>query len=285
MITIKLPIIEPIDISQYQKQYNNIVRYAHNRFIESKSQSEVEKSIKSTMNNIDLMDASLIKSATDSAKSLNNKEKVVFGSKKNWQDYNKGLKSKQEYQICKLKPIMVRGSKLDNCGNRKFKLDIIKNNRIIFKPKKGIEIYAKLPKTKHHSTLVKLQQLCELKQQYFTCALDNNYIYIIFDEVILKEKEYKGKHKRILALDLNPNYIAYVIVDNGNIIKKEIIGLKKLNDKGNANKKKFEDCEIVKRIIEVTKHYKVKHIVHEKLSINSSDKGKGKKFNKACNNN
>lgn len=112
MITIKLPIDE-IDITTYQKQYNNIVRFAYNRYQENKTQSQIEKQVKTTMNNIELMDASLIKSAVDNAKNLK-QEKVIFGGKNNWQEYNNKSKTKQEYQAKKLRPISVRGSKLDN---------------------------------------------------------------------------------------------------------------------------------------------------------------------------
>lgn len=283
MITIKLPIITQIDISKYQKQFNNIARFAYNRFQEGKTQSQIEKLVKSTMNNIDLMDSSFIKSAVDSVKQMKN-QKVIFGGKKNWNDYNNNLKTKQEYQKNKLRPISVRGSKLDNRGNRKFQLDIIDNNRIIFKPNKKTKIYLNIPKTKHHSTLILLQRLCEVGQEPFTCAITNESVHITFDETILRKENYVGKKKRILAIDSNPNYVSYVITDHDKVLKKEIIGLKELNE-ASTNKKKHEDYEIVKRIVEIAKHYKVKHIIHEKLSIESSDKGKGKKFNKLCNNN
>jgi hypothetical protein len=86
-----------IDISKYQKQFNNIARFAYNRFQEGKTQSQIEKLVKSTMNNIDLMDSSLIKSAVDSVKQIKN-QKLYSGGKKNWNDYNNNLKTKQEYQ-------------------------------------------------------------------------------------------------------------------------------------------------------------------------------------------
>jgi IS605 OrfB family transposase len=282
MITIKLP-IEPIDITNYLHQYNCVVRFAYNRFQEELKQSEVEQQVKSRMNNIDLMDASLIKSACDSAKGLT-EEKVIFGGKKNWQDYNKGLKTKEEYKSKQLKPLIVRGSRLDNNGNRKFQLDIIGNNQVIFKPAKGIKIFCKLPKTKYVNQLCLLQKLCEAKEQPFTCAVNNTHIFITFDETILRTEKYNPINRRILAIDSNPNYIAFVVICKNEILHKEIIGLKDLN-KAKTNKKKHEDFEISKRIVDIAKHYRVAHIVHEQLTIRSSNKGKGKAFNKACNNN
>lgn len=283
MLTIKLKLEEAIEVNDYLNQYNNIVRFAYNRFQEDNSLSEVERQVKAKMNNIGLMDASFIKAACDNARCLKD-PKVVFGGKYNWRRYNKGLISKEEYKTNKLKPITVRGSKLDNNGNRKFALDIIENNQIIFKPKKGIKIVAKLPRTKHNKILCKLQRLCELGECCFTCGITNTHIYITFDEAILREQKYRSIKKRILSIDLNPDYIAYVVRDKNKILHKEIVGLKELNE-AETNKKKHEDFEISKRIVETAKHYRVSHIVYEKLTIKSSDKGKGKRFNKQCNNN
>lgn len=281
MITIKLKIQNEVNIQTYQKQYNNIVRFAYNKLKTGLTQAKTEHYVKNTMNNIELMDASFIKAATDSARSLNLEQKVIFGGKKNWINYNKGLISKQEYQNNKLKPIMVRGSKLDNRGNRKFQLDI-ENNQVIFKPSRNVKINISLPKTKQDSTLLKLQKLCELKETYFTCALGKEYIYITYDEKILNDKKYLPIKKRVCSIDLNPNYIAYVIKDNSKIYYKEIIGLRELN-KCKTSKKLHEDYEICKRIIEKTKHYRCSHLIYEKLNIQSSNKGKGKLFNKICN--
>jgi IS605 OrfB family transposase len=283
MITIKLPVINIIDITNYLKQYNNIVRFSYNRRKENLNQSEIEKLVKSKMNNIELMDSSFIKAATDNSKSLNTEDNVVFGGKSNWTRYNKNLITKEEYQVNKLKSLTVRGSRLDHKGNRKFQLNM-NNNEIIFKPNKKTKITLRIPNTRHDKTLIKLQELCELGETYFTCGVTNTHVFITFDETILREEKYFPVNKRTLSIDLNPNYISYVITDNNKVIHKEIIGLSELN-KAKTNKKKHEDFEISKRIVNIAKHYKVKHIIYEKLSIQSSDKGKGKWFNKLVNNN
>ena len=283
MITIKLPVLNIIDITNYLLQYNNIVRFSYNRRKENLTQSQIEQLVKSKMNNIDLMDSSFIRAATDSSKNINIEDNVIFGGKNNWTRYNKGLITKEQYQNNKLKPLTVRGSKLDHKGNRKFQLNM-NNNEIIFKPKKNTKITLRIPNTRHDKTLIKLQELCELKEAYFTCGITNNYVYITFDETILREEKYVAIDKRTLSIDLNPNYISYVITDKNMIIYKEIIGLSELN-KAKTNKKKHEDFEISKRIVNIAKHHKVKHIIYEKLDIRSSDKGKGKCFNKLVNNN
>jgi len=115
-----------------------------------------------------------------------------------------------------------------------------------------------------------------------------------------------------MALDLNPNYIGWSIVDwskDGqayNVIDYGIYSSKELNDKWFALKKKNKKqkgyssadperihitnlrehmvYEIVKNIINTTISYKCEIISIEDLDMESSDKCRGKKFNSLCNN-
>ena len=283
MLTIKLPLIKEIDITDYQKQYTNIVHYAYNRYQEGLKLSQIEKLVKANMNNIDLMDASFIKSACDKAKSLSKKEKVIFGGKKNWYDYLKGLITKDEFKHNRLEPIVVRGSKQDHKGNRKFSLNV-KQNQVIFKPKKGIKIIAEFSPTKQNEVIKVIQQQGELKEKGFTIGLSNTYVWITYDETILCNKKYLPIKKRIAAIDLNPNYISVVVRDHNNILHKEIIGFKELNS-CKTNKKRHEDFEVCKRLVNLAKHYRCEYFVYEKLDIKPSDQKRGKWLNKLCNNN
>ena len=229
------------------------------------------------------MDVSFQKEAVNEARTFvrENQKTVVFGGKKNRTDYLNEKISKEEYQQRKLSNIIVRGE--TGRGNRKFQLDTT-NNQVIFKPNKSTKIYCKYEKTKRDQVLTKLQKLCELGTTYFTARLTKDYICITFDETILKQKEYKPIRKRICAIDLNPNYIALVVRHGKTILHKEIIGLYNLNQCKNTNKKKHEDHEIVKRLVETAKHYQCEYFAYETLNIESSDKGKGKNFNRMCNN-
>ena len=282
MLTIKLPLTSKIDITDYQKQYTNVVRYAYNRYKEGHKLSQIEKLVKKNMENLNLLDASLIKSACDKAKSLTKKDNVIFGGKKNWRDYNKGLITKEVYRQNKLEPIVVRGSKQDHNGNRKFSLDIEKN-QITFKPKKGTNITASFAHTKQNKIIKIIQKKGKLKEKGFTIGLNNNYVWITYDETILKEKIYSPINKRIASIDLNPNYISLVVVQKNKILHKEIIGLKDLN-KANTNKKKHEDFEISKRLVETAKHYRCEYFAYEKLDIKPKNQNKGRRLNKLCNN-
>ncbi len=283
MITIKLKLTESINIEKYQKQFTSIRNYAFNRFIEGKTQNQIENLVKTKLNNIDLMDVSFQKEAVNEARAFLREDQkiVVFGGKKNRIDYLNEKITKEEYHQRKLSSIIVRGE--TGRGNRKFQLDA-NNHQVIFKPNRNTKIYCKYENIRQDKVLIKLQKLCELGTTYFTVRLTKDYICITFDETILRQKEYKSIRKRIAAIDLNPNYIALVVRHGKKILHKEIIGLYKLNQCKNTNKKKYEDHEIAKRLVETAKHYQCEYFAFEELNIKSSDKGKGKAFNKFCNN-
>ena len=132
------------------------------------------------------------------------------------------------------------------------------------------------------------------------------YIYIIFDESKVTKFESKKIENRIFSIDLNPNYIGWSIVDwksssEFNVIKSGVFSTKILNDKDFdlkgrgyspdskeriylSNKRNFEIFEISKNLINKALYYKCSIFSIEDLNIKNSDKERGKKFNKLCNN-
>lgn len=309
MITIKLKIKNKS--KQYDdilRQYNNVYRYAYNRFIQNKQfkRIQVQKLVTKNMNNIGLLDASLIRQSVTKAEQLflSRKQlenfKVIFGGKNNFKKYNKRLITKQQLLNKRLTSIRVIGSISDK-GNRKFKLNL-NNNKVIFKPCRSNHIQLQYFQTskQNKKLLSKLQKSVDNKQNCFTCSIDKEYIYLVFDQLKLKN-EYKYKKDRIASIDLNPNYIALIIRDNNKILVKNIYSLKQLNDldKRNSykdkqnkiqyrkylhNKRKYQSIKICQRITNLCKQYKVQNFIMEDLNIKSSNKNKGKKFNKRCNN-
>ena len=106
MITIKLKIKNKS--KQYNdilKQYNNVYRYAYNRFVQNQQfkRIQIQKIVSKNMNNINILDASLIRQAVTKAQDLFLSRKqlenfnVVFGGKNNFKNYNKGLITKQQF--------------------------------------------------------------------------------------------------------------------------------------------------------------------------------------------
>jgi hypothetical protein len=306
MMAIKLKLTNIIDISKFQHQFNCVVRYAYNRYKEGKEDIEIRKLCKK-LHNIDDMDASWIHFAVLRAKWVYLKDKemtVVFGGKKNFENLSKNKITKEEYKKNRLAPILSIGSCNEKCGNRKIELDIIENNRIIFKQNKNTHIILELPKLKkkYKEMLFKVEELARNHEIPVTFRLTNDYISIIFDETIFQKEYTNYKPGRILSLDMNPNYVGISICDyNTNnrqrIILKQIITNKKINDidtKGlstkhpeniyKTNKRIHETYEINKYIVKLAKTYHCEWITYEQLETLSKDNKKGRKYNKLVNN-
>ena len=309
MITIKLDITttNPNRILEYQKQYSNLLHIFYNRYKEGVSQTECKHL---QFNNIELLDSWFRQSCIYEAIALCKKFKdksIIFGGKKNFFDRLKNIISKEEYNRNRLSPLysIGEGSNPGVKGNRKFFIRDL--NTIIFKPSKKEKIELKFQinskKYKQYLQLLMLHQ--DKKDLSITYKLSHEKIWISFDETILKTelKNYNKIQNRIISIDLNPNYIGYSVLDwldseHFNIIDKGILSLKYLNDKENKtkcssndklkiylnNKRNFEVLEISKFLINKMKHFKCSLFAIENLNIKSKDNGKGRKFNKLCNN-
>jgi IS605 OrfB family transposase len=257
-------------------KYNNVIRFSYNRIIKDKitKYSELERIVKDKMLNIECLDASWIKSAVKKSTELQTETKLYFGGKNNF--------FKRKYKkidlLDKNFPIEMRGSSNDK-GNRKASLV---SNKFIFKPVKGIKYEIDLKLSKNENKMLSIiEDESKLYKNYFNFKIDKQYIYISFNEPILNI--YKSKNNRYLGIDLNPNWIALSIQDIDKEVFKEIIDLKLLN-KQTTNKKQHELVELNKHIISLCKNYKVEYVFLEDLNIRSSNKNKGRRFNKLLNN-
>lgn len=309
MITIKLKLKEKqTGYQKLMKQFNNVVRFAYNRYCDNQGKikdSDVAKLVKTTMNNIEQMDASFIQIAVQKAKSIYNAskdKKVVFGGKNSLKRYMKGLITKEQFVEQRQFPLSFIGRKSDG-GNRKFSLDL-KNHRIIFKKSKFQHYDLNYCSSKNQDKILfKWQDRYDkkLKDIKFTVQLNKEYVFLVFDQKDLEDKTYKPIKDRIASIDQNPNYISLVIRDGKKLKLKVVYSLKNLNDLDNPkkykekenktvyrkhlqNKRRYETFEIAKRISEVVKQYRCEYMVLEDLSISSSNKKKGKRFNKLVNN-
>jgi IS605 OrfB family transposase len=99
---------------------------------------------------------------------------------------------------------------------------------------------------------------------------------------------------------MNPNYIGFVIKDyeSNQILYKEIISLKSLNDKFNLIKSDSSDSrkvklnnirrnlvfEISKKLINTVNHFQCESFVLEKLEMGNQNHNLGRRFNKLINN-
>ena len=213
----------------------------------------------------------------------------------------KNIITKEEFKTLNVRNLCSVGDSLKN-ANRFFRIK--DNSTIIFQPNRKIHIELDLYGHKNHKKflgrLKEIQENCSLPLTY---RLDENFIYLSYDEEFFMEKDYKPVENRVLAIDMNPNYIGYSVLDwydteNGKfkIIESGVLSQKSLNDyeltlhlpstdpkrKQIKNKRDYETFQISKFLVEKAKHYRCKHFAIEDLSIDTQDLGRGRNTNRLC---
>ena len=310
MITLKIKYTTTEDglnlIREYRKQYSSVLHYAYNRRYENISEKETEKQLNS-LNNIPLIKSYLKRCAVKHATQLikTDDKKRIFGGKKNFIARCKGKISRDEFLQKRLSNLYIIGEANKN-GNRFVTINEDLES-FTFKPtiKDKITLYIGGRYKRYKSTLNKLYHLQQDKQIPITYELDNEYIYITYDESLVEQYiGYKAVKNRFFAIDLNPNYVGWSVVDwksssKFEVIKSGVISIKELNDidfklKGKSsgskeriyinNKRTFETYEISKLLVNTAKYYKCEVFGLEELNIKSKDADKGKHFNKLVNN-
>ena len=295
-------------IFKYQNNYNKILRFVFNRVKETENKESHKyyyDKVLDIMNNV-IKDTYTITSAIYDAKAIYESQKIleansiVFGGKKLFSKICKKEISNEEWKKQRLRPYTIIGQK-DSNGNRKFK---IKNNEtILFQPDRNNHIELKLNNlTKMMKNEIKeLKELSDKKEISLTYKLDEEYVYISYD---LNEKPQKiiitkKKENRIFAIDQNPNYLGWSVVDwlgenKYKVIDKGVISLKPLNDKwfaikrasndkvkiNNNNKRKYEINKIGYELVKKANHYQCEIYAVEKLKFTKEEKKKQTKKQK-----
>ena len=310
MITLKIKYTTTEDglnlIKEYRKQYSSVLHFAYNRRYEGVSEKDTEHQL-SSLNNIPLIKSYLkrcaVKNATQLIKEGDNKQ-LIFGGKKNFIARCKGKITKDEFLNKRLGKLFIIGE-ANQHGNR---MVVINDDleSFTFKPTKKDKIVLSIAgRYKRYKTLLnKLYHFQQDKQISITYQLDNEYIYLTYDEILLnKFIDYKPIKNRIFAIDLNPNYVGWSVVDwksskEFKVVKGGVISIKELNDidfnlKGKSseskeriyinNKRTFETYEISKILVNTAIYYRCEVFGLEELNIKSKD-NKGKNFNKLINN-
>ena len=298
---------------EYIRQYNSCLHFMYNRLIDNSDITEKEmRSL--TINNIPLLNYYLIqcsiKESFQIKASTDEDKRIIFGGKDNFIKRCQGKISKEEFLKKRTRPLYSIGDKEHT--NRLFAFDDI--NTIVFKPNRKTHIRLDVSCNFHKGYRKIINKLfdCQLHKTIgLTFKVDLNYIYISFDETILKEHESKKMENRVFSIDLNPNYVGWSVVDwksssEFSVVSSGVISIKELNDKHFAlkkskknpdglssdhpkrihlnNKREHEVFEISKNLIDKALYYRCSLFAVEDLSIKSSDKKKGSKYNSLCNN-
>ena len=311
MITLKLKYTTSEDglnlINGYRKQYSSVLHFAYNRRFEGVSEKDTEHQL-SSLNNIPLIKSYLkrcaVKNATQLIKEGDNKQ-LIFGGKKNFIERCKGKITKEEFLDKRLSKLFIIGE-ANQHGNRMVVINEDLDS-FTFKPTMKDRIILSITGRykRYKSILNKLYHLQQDKQIPITYELDNEYIYLTYDETLLnKFVDYKPIKNRIFAIDLNPNYIGWSVVDwksssKFEVVKSGVVNIKDINDidfnlKNKSseskeriyinNKRIFETYEISKLLVNTAIYYKCEVFGLEELNIKSKDTDKGKHFNKLVNN-
>ena len=292
-------------ISEYQKQYNNLLHLFYNRLKEGISETKCKHL---QFNNLDLMKSWFRQSCVKESSFLlkNRDETVLFGGKFLFEQRFRHNISKEEFKEKRLVPLCSMGESRFN-GNRLFRLSEDCYS-VIFSPISKQKMKLNLIGVGNRiKVLHKLYTHQQLKDTPITYKLDKKFVYISFDEAILKEEIFKPISNRIFSIDMNPNYIGWSVVDwkssdEFNIIDSGVISLKNINDveyklkklkmpstsnerKYLNNKRQHETLEVSKFLVNMSKHYHCECFAIECLSIKSKDNNQGKNFNRLVNNN
>lgn len=244
-------------IDQYQKEYNSAYRVYYNLMLDDlckngdlHSPFDYYKILRNSLDelkNLDLMKRTewLRHCAIKEAHQLISKtriQRVIFGGRKNFIRRQKGLISKEEYKENRLRPLYSEGTAKPYKGNQKFEIDQ-SLEFVVFKPTRDCHIKLYLEGVGSRSQLLmRLFMKQEEKSSPISYRIDKSYVWIMFDEKIVNEQfRFDPIENRILAIDLNPNYLGLSIVDwhsssSFSVIKTMTFSLKQLNDKDFALK-------------------------------------------------
>ena len=255
MKTIKLKIMNNVDLNYELRTYNSVVHFAYNRFHDDSSIKE--KDVRSQVNQLfkGKLNSWLLQCAIKDGKAIqerNNDKKVIFGGKTVYKRYLRKFITKEEFIKQRQLPISSQGEILRK-GNRM--LDFHFDNQfLVFKISKDKHIDIQLGNIhkKLQKELNRLNELCYDKKATVSIRLNNEYIWITYDEKLLDNSMKFNclKDNRVMGLDLNPNYIGLSVIEfdkenNFKVLHKRTFELKSLTNKNTSkNKRQYEIIKI-----------------------------------------
>lgn len=300
MKTVRLTISNKIDVLDDMRLFSSIVRVAFNRYQDGMDEKEVRAYCNSMFNHNSWFIQSAVKEAAALYK-LNGEKRILFGGKNNLHQYLIGLIDKATFKYRRMFPIGIQGEKLHK-GNRLFVFDL-DNQRLTYKPSKDrhVEIQFLPMKKKIANELAKVQELASQNKITVSVKMSDKYVWLTYDESLIYDAKFKKlQARRVLGIDMNPNYIGLSIIefdrnDDFKVLHKQVFDLSKLTissgktstdskSKYITNKLKHETISIAHEISKLVDVWKCKTLAIEDLSIKPKDQKKGKHLNKLCNN-
>ena len=294
MITLKLKyrLKDEQDMSlirDYQRQYSSCLHFLYNRISDNPSITEKElRLLYGNINNCSLINKWLFQCAIKEARQIYNShgEKVIFGGKANYFRRNKLAITKEAYKTRRISPIYSIGE-ANYKGNRFFRLQ--DNFKIVFQPNRNSHYEIQLIGISRNRAkiLSKLTELANQKKVTITYKLSSEYVWISYDEKLISNIETPKIKNRVFAIDMNPNYIGWSIVDWKSssifrIVKEGVISIKELNEYDNkqkidSTKRKYISnirhhaiLEICKNLVDTAAYYRCDKFVLEDLKFKTN---------------
>lgn len=306
LITVKIEYSCSDDFDWVIDGYSKVLRFTYNRVLENPKRSTKELTeLQKNMHNKPDLNSHLCNSSIYDAKAIvdANDKPIIFGGKSNFIKRCQHKISKEDFLKNRQSPIYSVGESVQR-GNRLF--SIIDEATIMFKPDRKHHYKLNLFHVGRNriKLLNRLKQLQDNKCLPITYKLDKKFVYLTFDYNTVNQYNYKVKQNRVIAIDMNPNYLGYSVVDwkNSNryqVIESGSFSLKELNDYQNSlsvasnskeasyihNKRKHEIIHIAQRLFEICKHYKCEVFSVEDLNFRNDRNNKNsKKLNRLLNN-
>ena len=288
-------------IRDYQRQYSSCLHFLYNRISDNTSITEKElRLLYDSINNCSLINKWLFQCAIKEAKQIykSHGAKVIFGGKANYYKRNKLAITKEEYKARRISPVYSIGE-ADKLGNRMFRLR--PDNMLTFQPNRLCHIDLELVGLrKHRQTIIStLTELARQRKITLTYKLSSEYVWISYDEKLVTNIETPKIKNRVFAIDMNPNYVGWSIVEWKSssifrIVKEGIVSIKELNDYDNKQKidstkrkhiyniRHHAVIEICKNLVDTAAYYRCDKFVLEDLNFNTS--GSYNKFNRLTRN-
>ena len=276
-------------IRNYQRQYSSCLHFLYNRISDNPSVTEKElRLLYDSVNNCSLINKWLFQCAIGEARQIYNSHgsKVIFGGKANYFKRNKLSITKEEYKAKRISPIYSIGE-ANYKGNRFFRLQ--DNFKIVFQPNRNSHHEMQLTGIGRNRAKIlrRLTELANQKKVTITYNLSSEYVWISYDENTVNNIETPKINNRVFAIDMNPNYIGWSIVDWKSssvfrIVKEGIISIKELNDYDNKQKidstrrkhisniRHHVIIEICKNLVDTASYYRCDKFVLEDLKFNTN---------------
>jgi ISCaje4 transposase tnpB len=225
---------------------------------------------------------------------------VIFGGKTNFIKRCLNKISKEEFLKKRFLPIYSVGE-ANYKGNRLF--EIKDKTEILFKPDKNSHIILNLKDIGKNriKMLNVLKEIQFTKTVPITYSLDTEYIHISVDNSVFEKHVYRTIKDRVIAIDINPEFIGWSITDWSDtgykLVTSGLISIQPLNNKHNAlslssddkknlyfnNKRKHEIIHVAKQLFMLCKHYRCETFAMEDLDMKHKTVG-SKRVNRLINN-